>query len=48
MPDCMNKLINAIVVFKNWNLGSYRDILQTLAHRFEQNNWNGNTNEDLE
>lgn len=48
MPDCMNKLINVAVIFKTWYLGSYRDILQTLVHRFEQNNGNGNTSKDLE
>ena len=48
MPDCMNKLINATAIFKTWYLGSYRDILQTLVHRFEQNNRNGNTSKDLE
>lgn len=48
MPNCMNKLTNAIVILKNWLPGSYRDIHQTLIQSLEQNAWIRNTNKNLE
>lgn len=47
MPDCTNTLINVIVIFKHWYLVFLQGHSSNI-HRFDQNNWNGNINKDLE